>query len=122
MARKLVRTTALLFLALSVLPGCAIGLLPVGAAVGIGMAMQDTEEETVIEPEPTNPEIAAVVPSSGPLAGSTSIQVFGQRFVSGATVTIGGTAATNVTFVSATEVTCDTPAGATGPADVVVTN
>lgn len=36
-------------------------------------------------------------------------------------VTIGGTAVTGLTVVSDTEITATTPAGAVGPADVVVT-
>ncbi|MSW63064.1 MAG: hypothetical protein F2830_05340, partial [Actinobacteria bacterium] len=43
-------------------------------------------------------------------------------FVSGATVTVGGNACTSVVVVSATSITCTTPAGSAGAKDVVVTN
>ncbi len=43
-------------------------------------------------------------------------------FISGATVTFGGTAATNVTVVSATSITATTPVHTAGLADVVVRN
>ncbi len=68
------------------------------------------------------PTITGVSPSSGPSAGGTSITITGTEFSSGATVTVGGTAATNVVVVSSTETTATTPAGATGAADVVETN
>ena len=48
--------------------------------------------------------------------------ISGSDFQSGATVTIGGAAATSVVFVSATELTAVTPAGTAGARDVVVTN
>ena len=55
-------------------------------------------------------------------AGGKSITLNGTDFVNGATVTVGGTSATGVTFVSATEMTATAPAKAAGTYDVVVTN
>ena len=49
-----------------------------------------------------------------PTTGGTSITISGTGFLSGATVTIGGTAATNVVVVSATSITATTPAGTLG--------
>jgi hypothetical protein len=63
-----------------------------------------------------------VTPTSGPIAGGTSVTVTGSNFVTGATVTIGGTAATNVSVVNATTITATTPAHAAGAVGVVVTN
>ncbi len=68
------------------------------------------------------PTLTAVSPSSGPTAGGTTITLTGTAFVSGATVRVGGTAATNVAFVSATQLTARTPAGTAGARDVQVTN
>jgi hypothetical protein len=68
------------------------------------------------------PQVQAVSPSGGPLAGGTAVAITGTNFVSGATVTIGGSAATGVTFVSPTSLTATTPAHAAGVATVVVTN
>ena len=45
------------------------------------------------------PTVTNMSPASGPIAGNTSVTITGTNFVSGATVTIGGVAATNVTFV-----------------------
>ena len=70
----------------------------------------------------TAPTLTSVSPPSGPTAGGTTITLTGTGFVSGATVRVGGTAATNVTFVSATQVTARTPAGTAGARDVQITN
>ena len=55
-------------------------------------------------------------------AGGETITITGTGFVSGASVTVGGTAAPAVSFVSATTLTITTPAKAAGDYDVVVTN
>ena len=68
------------------------------------------------------PTLSAVTPVRGSTAGGTSVTLTGTHFQPGATVTIGGTAATAVTVTSATQLTALTPAGAAGPAAVVVTN
>ena len=68
------------------------------------------------------PAITGVSPNSGPTAGGTAITISGSGFLSGATVTIGGAAATNVMVVSANSITATTPAGSVGEANVVVTN
>ncbi|MHC4601361.1 MAG: IPT/TIG domain-containing protein, partial [Planctomycetota bacterium] len=68
------------------------------------------------------PAVTGINPTSGPTAGGTSVTITGTDFQSGATVTIGGTSATNVAFVNVTTITCDTPSGSAGAADVVVTN
>ena len=55
-------------------------------------------------------------------AGGQSVTLTGTNFATGATVTIGGTTAPTVSFVSATELTITTPAKAAGDYDIVVTN
>jgi len=71
---------------------------------------------------PSTPTIAGVSASSGSRRGGTSITITGTGFVSGAIVTIGGTAATGVTVVSPTSITVTTPLHSPGTVDVVVTN
>ena len=61
-------------------------------------------------------------PAAGSTAGGTTITLTGTNFVSGATVRVGGTAATSVAFVSATQLTARTPAGTAGARDVQITN
>lgn len=68
------------------------------------------------------PTVTAVSPALGPSAGGTTITITGTGFDSGASVTVGGVAATSVTFVSATSITAVTPAGTPGAALVTVTN
>ena len=68
------------------------------------------------------PAVTAVVPNSGPVAGGTAVTITGTNFLAGATVSFGGTAATNVTVASSTSITATTPAVAAGAVNVVVTN
>jgi hypothetical protein len=68
------------------------------------------------------PTVASILPIKGPLAGGTAVTITGTGFLTGATVTIGGTPATSVTWVSATSIAAVTPAGTVGAKPVVVTN
>ena len=68
------------------------------------------------------PTVTSVSPTSGATTGGTAITLTGTNFAAGATVTVGGAACTNVTVVSATRITCTTPAGSDGAASVVVTS
>ena len=70
----------------------------------------------------STPTITTVVPTSGSSAGGTAITITGTGFVVGAAVSVGGAVCTGVTVVSATSITCTTPAGTVGARDVVVTN
>ncbi|MGC1265311.1 MAG: IPT/TIG domain-containing protein [Candidatus Acidiferrum sp.] len=67
------------------------------------------------------PTVTGVSPSNGPVAGGTAVTITGTNFASGATVTFGSAAATNVVVVSATSITATTPAGSSGPVIVTVT-
>jgi hypothetical protein len=60
------------------------------------------------------PTIAGVSPSSGPLAGGTTITITGAELTGTTNVTVGGVPATGVTVVNATTVTAVTPAHAAG--------
>jgi hypothetical protein len=70
----------------------------------------------------TAPTVGSVSPGSGPIAGGTGVTIGGTNFASGAVVTFGGTAASNVVVVSATQITATTPAHAAGAVTVTVTN
>ncbi len=65
--------------------------------------------------------IASITPDTGPPAGGTPITIVGTNFTAGATVTIGGLAATSVVVVNTTTITAVTPAHAAGTVDVTVT-
>lgn len=66
--------------------------------------------------------IIRVSPSSGPATGGTAITLLGTGFKSGATVTVGGKAATDVRVLGPTAITAKTPSGTVGPALVEVEN
>jgi hypothetical protein len=68
------------------------------------------------------PTVSSVIPSTGNIAGGTSVTISGTNFQSGATVTFGVVAATNVAFVNSATITATTPAHAAGAVDVVVHN
>jgi hypothetical protein len=68
------------------------------------------------------PLLTTVSPTSGPTAGGTGVTLTGQNFASGATVTVGGAAATNVVVVSGMRITAKTPPHAQGSTSIVVTN
>jgi hypothetical protein len=68
------------------------------------------------------PAVTSMAPSTGPANGSTGATITGTNFLSGATVSFGGTAATGVTVASSASITVTAPAHAAGTVDVVVTN
>lgn len=92
-------------LALFVLPGCGGG-------------------GSTPTPGASEPELSALVPANGPVGGGTTLTVTGEHFdldAGDTAVTIGGAQALQVVVASPQELTCVTPAGAEGTADVVVT-
>ncbi len=68
------------------------------------------------------PTVASINPTSGSANGGTPVTITGTGFVAGATVKLGGTAATGVTVQSSTSIAAVTPAHAAGAVSVVVTN
>lgn len=73
-------------------------------------------------PPPPAPEVVVtgISPRTGPTAGGTLVAIVGSGFAAGATVTVGGVAATNVAVAGPTSLTARTPARVAGPADVSV--
>ena len=70
----------------------------------------------------TRPSPRSVSPRSGPTPGGTLITVTGSNFENGATIRIGGVAATSVTFVDSRTLTARTPAMPAGGYPVQVFN
>lgn len=70
----------------------------------------------------TPPAISSVSPASGGAAGGTVVTITGSNFASGATVSFGGSPASNVSFVNSTQLKAATPAHAAGSVAVAVTN
>jgi IPT/TIG domain/Matrixin len=66
--------------------------------------------------------MTGVTPSFGSTAGGTLLTIVGSNFQSGATVSVGGVAATGVVVVNSAIITATTGAHSAGMVDVVVTN
>lgn len=79
---------------------------------------------TALDAGPTPPpNVTSVLPASGPAAGGTTVSVWGDDFVSGATVYFGGAPLTQVTFIGPKRVTGKTTASSVnGPVEVKVVN
>ena len=70
----------------------------------------------------SGPSVTGILPKAGSANGFKSVTISGSNFESGATVTIGGTAATNVVIVNSTTITATTPTHASGASTVTVNN
>ena len=68
------------------------------------------------------PTVSSVSPSTGSTAGGTAVTITGTNFGAGATVSLGGRAATGVTVVNSSTITAATPAQAAGTVSITVTN
>ncbi len=68
------------------------------------------------------PSVGTVAPTAGAVSGGTALTITGTGFLTGAAVTVGGSTCTTVVVVSATQITCNTPAHLAGAVDIVVTN
>ena len=104
-----------------------------GAATALGLTLAvpscggddpGTNNNPDMMVSPTAPMLTTVAPALGPTSGNTTLTLTGSNFTSSTKVTIGATMATNVSFVSATQLTVTLPAQPTafGKVPVVVTN
>lgn len=67
------------------------------------------------------PTLSSITPNNGTTAGGTACTLTGTNFVSGATVSFGGTAGTGVVVDSSTQIRCTSPAHSAGGVSVTVT-
>src|SRR6202142_3523065 len=101
--------------------------LPVGPLLLLTLLLPGCGGGT-IKPNTTNPSsnpaptVTSIAPNSGTINGGTTVTIAGTGFLAGATVSLGGTAATGVTLVSSTSITAITPVHAAGAVNVMVTN
>ena len=72
--------------------------------------------------QPTTLTVSSITPASGTTLGGTRITITGSNFAAGATVTVGGVPATDVTVSGSTTLTAVTAQRMAGAADVVVTS
>ena len=68
------------------------------------------------------PTVTSITPNSGTANGGMAVTITGTGFLTGATVSLGGTAATGVSVVNSTTITATTAAHTAGAVNVVVTN
>ena len=68
------------------------------------------------------PVITTISPVQGPSSGGTTVTISGSNFKTGARVTFGGAAASSVTIISSSQITCVTPTQVPSVTDVIVTN
>jgi len=70
----------------------------------------------------TSPVISSISPSSGGIAGVTSVTITGINFTGATSVTFDGLAATSINVVNSTTITCTTPARTSaGAVGIIVT-
>jgi len=70
----------------------------------------------------TSPVISSISPSSGGIAGGTSVTLTGINFTGATSITFDGIAATSLSIVNSTTITCITPAHSAGAVGIIVTN
>ena len=99
-----------------VLAGFALAGLTLTACGGSETPTGPTDPPVVV-----GPTVLSITPASGPTSGGTPVTISGANFAAGATVVIGGTAATNVSVVGSTSIQATTGARAAGAAEVTVT-
>ncbi|MHB8652852.1 MAG: IPT/TIG domain-containing protein [Terriglobia bacterium] len=95
-----------------------IGLVSVITLVGLTSGC----DQNPSTPSPASQTINVIQPKSGPASGGTLVDIFGGIYMSGVTVSFGGTPSPTVSLLGSTHITAVTPAHAAGTVDVVVTN
>jgi hypothetical protein len=101
--------------------GATPGTLTINVTVTNSSGCSDAKSANVTRTLPVV-TVTSIVPNFGTVTGGTNVTINGTNFAAGATVTLGGTAATNVVVVSAIKITAKTPAHASGAVNVTVTN
>jgi len=75
----------------------------------------------VVAPTQSAPTVSYISPTSGPTVGGTGVTITGSNLTGSTEVDFGINTAINVSVVSATEITCTSPAEVAGTVDVTVT-
>ena len=94
---------------------------PVDVVVTSPDGSSDPGSFTYVAPPPV-PVVSLVAPTSGPIAGGTTVTITGLHLTGVTSVTFGGLAGTGLSVASDTSLSVTTPAHAAGPVDVVVTS
>lgn len=101
-------------------PAEPVGTVDVQATtIGGTSATGSADQYTYVQPAPA---VSAISPSSGPIAGGTTVTITGTDFDGTTAVSFGATPATSFTVVSPTRITAVAPAAAdVGAVDIAVT-
>ncbi len=99
-------------------PAHAAGVVDVKVTTPLGNSLANASDHFTYLAAPT---VTSVSPTSGPIAGSTSVTVTGTNFTGATAVSFGGTAAASYTVNSATSISATSPAHAAGAVDITVT-
>lgn len=107
----------------AVSPGTATINLTANGAAGTNIKAASATATATVTVAATSPTLTSATPSSGNIAGGTTVTLAGTNFASGATVTVGGTTAPNVVVAAdGKSLTFTVPAHAAGASAIVVTN
>ena len=90
--------------------------------IGLWFAAPMDSDANSMGAQSVAPSLTRVEPDNDVVTGETTVQIIGENFQDGATVTVGGNGASNIIFVSPTELIVTVPAGTAGSVDVIVTN
>lgn len=102
--------------------GLTAGLTAAGCGDSNPASPTTSTTSTVVTTTVLNtPRVTSVSPASGADAGGNVVTITGEYFSSAAVVKIGGVSASNVSYLSSTQLQATTPAGTVGAADVTVT-
>ncbi len=96
----------------------------VGAAE-IVISNPDEQSDTIdvqIEPRAPAPILDSVTSDSGIITEGTIVQLLGENFQEGSSVSVGGMQILDVKFISPTEITFTIPASMVGDVEIVLTN
>lgn len=93
---------------------------PAGVACGALLTVTNPDGQNASVPFNPVPTVLQTVFPTGPAAGNATFLVVGSGFSPGTTVTIGGAPAI-IQTITASSINMKTPAGAVGPATVVIT-
>jgi hypothetical protein len=99
-------------------PAHAAGTVNVRVTTPVGTSTVVAGDRFTYTPRPT---VTSISPTKGPLSGNTLVTITGTGFTGATAVRFGGSAGTNRTVVSATQITVRSPAHAAGPVDIRVT-
>jgi len=107
-------------------PTSVVAVAPAGALCTVEVSVACSSGTTPVDPAgdytylPPNPAVTSVVFDVGLPAGGETVDVYGRKFMKGATVNFGTNPATNLVWKSASWLEVQVPAGAPGEVDVVV--